>query len=67
MQRIPRSTRRHADRAPDPRLHFRLLSREEQIAAVRRMAAQNWTEVGIAAATAWSVEAVRQALAESRQ
>ncbi|HEX4050500.1 MAG TPA: hypothetical protein VHY19_06460 [Steroidobacteraceae bacterium] len=46
--------------------HFLLLDAEQQAHAIRRMAAQGWSDYGIAAATRLSVEQIRQILAEAR-
>ena len=47
---------------PRELMHFLLLTPTEQAAAIRRLAAQGWTELGIAAATRLSVEMVRRVL-----
>ena len=44
--------------------HFLLLTREEQHAAIRRLASSGMNEYTIAAATRLSVEQIRRALAE---
>ena len=49
--------------APRELVHFLLLTREEQAAAIRRMAATGWTEHSIAAATGLHVQQVRRILA----
>ena len=48
-------------------MHFQLLSQGEQAAAIRRLAAQGWSEYGIAAATRLSVEMIRRILAEANE
>jgi hypothetical protein len=45
-------------------LHFRSLDREQQAAAIRRLARLGMSDHGIAAATALSVEMVRRILSE---
>lgn len=53
---------------PDDRMaHFRLLSRNQQAAAIHRLAATGMTDHGIASATRLSVEMVRRILGEHRQ
>jgi hypothetical protein len=46
------------------RLHFATLSREEQAAAVRRLAASGMSDHGITRASGLAVEQVRRILAE---
>lgn len=46
------------------RRHFLCLGREQQLQAVRRLAAVGYEEGLIAAATGWSVEMVRHILSE---
>lgn len=49
----------------DPSIqYFHALTREEQIAVVKRMATDGWTDHGIAHATRLSVEQVRQVIGE---
>lgn len=48
---------------PRELVYFLMLTRAEQAAAIKRMAAQGWTDHGIAAASRLSVEAVRRILA----
>ncbi len=43
--------------------HFDELTREQREDAIKRMAAEGWTDHGIAAATRLSIEMVRQVLA----
>jgi hypothetical protein len=52
--------------APIPRelQHFLLLDPDQRAEAMRRMAAQGWSDYGIASATRLSVQMVRQLLAE---
>jgi hypothetical protein len=52
------------DMAALARLHFYSLDREEQAAAIRRLAATGMGDHGIADASGLSVEMVRQILAE---
>ncbi|MGH8258287.1 MAG: hypothetical protein ACREUG_01200 [Steroidobacteraceae bacterium] len=49
---------------PHEFVHFLLLDREEQAAAIRRMASTGWSEGSIASATRLSIEQVRRILAE---
>ena len=51
---------------PRELLHFLLLDPAQQAEAIRRMAAQGWSDHGIAAATRLSVEQVRRVLAGSK-
>jgi len=46
--------------------HFDALSRDEQRAAIQRLALDGMSDYGIAAATRLSVEAVRQILGEQK-
>jgi len=48
---------------PRELMHFLLLTPEERAAAIRRLAAQGWSELSIAAATRLSVEMIRRVLA----
>src|SRR5690242_11341940 len=48
--------------APRELAPFLLLSREEQTAAIRRLASQGWSEHSIAAATRLNVEQIRHIL-----
>jgi hypothetical protein len=50
--------------APREIAHFLLLTQDEQASAILCLAAQGWSEYGIAAATRLSVEQVRRVLAE---
>ena len=50
---------------PRELMHFLLLTQEEQAAAIRRLAAQGWSELSIAAATKLSVEQIRRVLTEA--
>jgi hypothetical protein len=45
---------------PPELMHFLALSHEEQAAAIRNLAAQGWSDYGIAGATRLSVEQVRR-------
>jgi hypothetical protein len=49
---------------PPELLHFLRLTQAEQAAAIRRLAAEGWSELSIAAATKLSVEMIRRVLAE---
>jgi hypothetical protein len=53
--------------APPELAHFLSLSPAEQAAAIRRLAALGWSELGIAAATRLSVEMIRRVLTEAAQ
>lgn len=44
-------------------MHFLSLTQDEQTAAICKLAAQGWSEHGIAAATRLSVEQIRRVLA----
>lgn len=48
------------ERIPGELLHFLLLTPERQAEAIRDMAAQGWSDYGIAGATRLSVEQVRK-------
>jgi hypothetical protein len=48
----------------DNRRYFEMLDRQEQAAAIRRLAASRMSDYGIAAATGLAVEQVRRVLAE---
>lgn len=61
---IRRSIGGPLDPAALARLHFHALDREEQAAAIRRMAADGVTDYGISHATGLAVEQVRRILAE---
>jgi hypothetical protein len=57
--------RHRSQRTTDPKLHFKLMSRAEKASAIRRMAAQNWSDYGISSATGLAVEQVRQILSSN--
>ncbi len=47
------------------RAHFHELGRDQQAAAIRRLAAQGMTDYGLAHATSLAVEQIRQILGDS--
>jgi hypothetical protein len=51
-----------ATRESDPRQNFRAMPYEEQLAAIGRLLSSGHTEYTVAAATGWSVEAIRRAI-----
>ena len=59
------NTPKHGDGDRD-RLYFEMLTRDEQAAAMRRMAAEGMSDSTIASATALSVEFVKQILGPRR-
>lgn len=48
----------------DPLAYFHALTRDEQRAAIKRLASEGMTDYGIASATRLSVEQVRQVIAQ---
>jgi hypothetical protein len=52
------------DLAAMGRLHFRILSRDQQAAAIRRLAASGMSDYGISHATGLAVEQIRRVLSE---
>lgn len=46
--------------------HFRLLPRQEQEAAIRRLSTCGYGDHAVSCATGWSVEAVRRVLGERK-